>query len=181
MLLVAPALIEVLRGWRPARDRPARVAAALGPAIGTGLYLAWVEWQYGAWSLPLRLQNSTDLRGGWDDPISAVWGAVRALVSDGELGDGLHVPWIGVFALLLVVTFARWPASYGVFAALVLALALSAENLGSFERYGLFAFPLVLGLATITSDARVERAVLTACGAALAGFTTLVFLGAFVP
>jgi hypothetical protein len=79
------------------------------------------------------------------------------------------------------VTFRRWPASYGAFAAAVLALALSAHNLGSFERYGLFAFPLVLSLATVSSEPRVERAVLAAAGAALAGFTVLILLGAFVP
>jgi hypothetical protein len=129
----------------------------------------------------LRQQNSTDLRAGWDDPLSAIWGSARALTHSGRMGDGLHLPWIGLFAVLLAVAFARWPLSYGAFAAAVLALALSARNLGSFERYGLFAFPLVIGLATITADQRVERAVIATCGAALVGFTVLIFLGAFVP
>lgn len=181
VLLALPALIEVARTWRGGRDRAGRVAAVLGAPSGTAIYLAWAEWQHGSWSVPLRLQNRTDLRGGWENPFSAIWGSVHSLFSSGGLADGLHVPWIGLFLLLLIVVFARWPASYGVFAAAVLLLALSAHNLGSFERYGLFAFPLILGLATITSDARVERAVLITCGAALAGFTTLVFLGAFVP
>jgi hypothetical protein len=181
MLLFLPALVEALRGWPGARDRIGRVAAVLAGPVGTAIYLGWVEWQHGDWELPLRLQNSADLRAGWEDPLSAVWGSARALFSDGRVGDGLHLPWIGLFVLLLVVTFARWPASYGVFSLAVLALALSAHHLGSFERYGLFAFPLVISLATVTSEPRVERAVLTACGAAMVGFTTLVFLGAFVP
>ena len=181
MLLAVPALLEVMRGRRGGRERVARVAAVVGAPAGTAMYLAWVEWKHGDWGLPLRLQNTADLRAGWDDPFSAVWDSVQALVSDGRLGDGLHAPWIALFALLLLVTFVRWPVSYGAFAVAVLALALSARNLGSFERYGLFAFPLTIALASITSDARVDRAVLTACGAGLAAFTALIFVGSFVP
>jgi len=181
MLLALPALVEVARGWGAARDRTGRIAAVLGAPVGTAVYLAWVEWQYHDWALPLRLQNSADLRGGWDDPLSAIWGSARALVSDGRIGDGLHTPWIGLFALLLVVVFVKLPASYGLFSTAVLGLALSAHNLGSFERYGLFAFPLVIALAMLTKEPRLERVVLVAAGAALAGFTTLIFVGAFVP
>lgn len=181
VLFAIPALIEVARGWRGGRERAGRVAAVLGAPFGTAIYLAWVEWQHDSWSLPLRLQNSTDLRGGFASPLSAIGDSVHSLFSSGGLAEGLHVPWIGLFLALLVVVFVRWPASYGAFAAAVLLLALSAESLGSFERYGLFAFPLVLGLATISADPRVERVVLVSCGAALAGFTTLIFVGAFVP
>lgn len=181
MLFAIPALIEVAREWRSGRDRAGRVAVVLSAPAGTALYLAWVEWQHGDWSLPLRLQNSPDLRAGWEDPFSAVWGSVDALVSDGRIGDGLHAPWIVLFGILLVVSFRRWPSSYGWFAASVLVLALSARNLGSFERYGLLAFPLVLALASLTAEPRVERAALAAMGAGLVGFTVLVFLGAFVP
>lgn len=181
LLLALPALVEALRGWPGGRDHVGRLAAVGSAPIGTAIYLAWVEWRHGDWTLPLRLQNTAELRGGWDDPVSATWGAVRNLLSGGAVGEGLHAPWIGLFALLLVVVFARWPFSYGVFAAAVLATALSADNLGSIERYGLFAFPLVLALATLTAEARVERAVLAVSGAALTGFTALVFVGAFVP
>ena len=181
VLLALPALVEALRGWPGARDRLGRMAAVAGAPFGTAIFLAWVELRDGDWTLPLRLQNTSELRGGWDDPFSATWDAVRSLVSGGEIGQGLHAPWIGLFALLLVVVFARWPFSYGVFATAVLVSALSADNLGSIERYGLFAFPLVLALATLTSEARVERAVLAVSGAALTGFTALVFVGAFVP
>lgn len=181
MLFAIPALIEVARDWRGGRDRAGRLAAVLSAPAGTAVYLAWVEWQHGDWALPLRLQNSADLRAGWDNPFSAVWSALDTLVSHGRVGDGLHVPWIALFGILLAVSFRRWPSSYGWFAAAVLLLALSAKNLGSFERYGLFAFPLVLALASITAEPRVERAALTAMGAGLVGFTVLVFLGAFVP
>lgn len=181
MLLAIPALVEVVRGWNAASDRPRRIAAVLGAPVGTAMYLAWVGWRYHDWELPIRLQNRSDLRGGWDDPIHAIWGSAKALFSDGRIGDGLHLPWIGVFAVLLVVVFVKLPASYGLFSTAVLGLALSAHNLGSFERYGLFAFPLVMALAMLTDEERIERAILVACGATLAGFTTLIFLGTFVP
>ena len=181
MLLALPAIIEAFRGWGAARDRGARLISVLGAPLGTAIYLAWVGWKYDDWALPLRLQNSSDLRGGWDDPLSAIWGSAKALFNDGRIGDGLHVPWIGLFAVLLVVVFVKLPISYGVFSTAVLGLALSAQHLGSFERYGLFAFPLLIGLALVTSEPRVERATLAMTGAALAGFTTLIFLGAFVP
>jgi len=181
VLLALPALVEALRGWPGARDRIGRIAAVVSAPAGAAGFLAWVEWKYEDWTLPLRLQNTPDLRGGWADPFSAAWSSVRHLVSGDELGEGLHAPWIALFLVLLVVVFARWPFSYGVFAFSVLAMALSAESLGSIERYGLFAFPLVLALATITGEPRVERAVLTFSGAALTGFTALVFVGAFVP
>jgi hypothetical protein len=181
VLLALPALVEVLRGWPASRDRAGRIAAVLAAPAGAAAFLAWVEWRFHDWTLPLRFQNTSDLRGGWGDPFTATWSAIRHLVSGGELGEGLHAPWIGLFALLLVVVFARWPVSYGVFALSVLAMALSAESLGSIERYGLFAFPLVIALATITGEPRVERAVLAVSGAALTGFTALVFVGAFVP
>ena len=181
MLLAIPALVEVARGWNAASDRPQRLAAVVGAPVGTAAYLAWVGWRYHDWALPLRLQNRADLRGGWDDPLHAIWGSAKALVSDGRIGDGLHIPWIGLFAVLLLVTFLKLPASYGLFSTAVLGLALSAHNLGSFERYGLFAFPLIIALAIVTDEERIERAVLVACGATLAGFTTLIFLGTFVP
>jgi hypothetical protein len=91
------------------------------------------------------------------------------------------VPWILVFGLLLVVAFRTLPVSYGAWSAVLLLAALTGHTLGSFERYGLGAFPLVLALAVVTRRPDVERAVLLGCGAALAGFTTLLYLGAFVP
>jgi hypothetical protein len=181
LLLAIPAAIEAGRGWNGARDRVSRVAAVIGAPLGTALYLGWVQLHFHDWGLPLRLQNSSDLRGGWDDPVSAIWSSVRALVSDGRIGDGLHVPWIGLYALLLVVVFVRLPSSYGWFSLAVLGLALSGHSLGSFERYGLFAFPLIVALAMLTDEPRLERAVLTCAGAALAGYTMLIFVGAFVP
>jgi hypothetical protein len=143
------------------------------------VYLLWVGHVYGDWQLPLRLQNSADLRGGYADPVSTVWHAVRSL-NGGALGEGLHVPWIAVFAVLLVVAFRTLPVSYGAWSAVLLLSALTGHTLGSFERYGLAAFPLVLALALVVRPP-LERSVLIASGAALTAFATLAFVGAFVP
>ena len=79
------------------------------------------------------------------------------------------------------VCFRRWPASYGAFAAAVLAVALSSKNLDSLERYALGAFPLVLALATLLTEVWLERAWLTLSAAALEGYALLALLNAYVP
>ena len=178
MTLLVPAVIEALRHRRRLLSR---VPAIVAPVIGGGLYLAWVGHVYGDWKLPLRLQNATDLRGGWANPLATVWHAVHSLVHGGKLGEGLHVPWIAVFAVLLVIAFRTLPFSYSAWSAVLLVSALTGHTLGSFERYGLGAFPLVIALAIAIRPPLVERAALIASGAALAGFTALAFVGAFVP
>jgi hypothetical protein len=183
MTLALPALIEAVRLARsaPWRAVVARAAAIVGPVVGGGAFLAWAGHVYGDWQLPLRLQNSSDLRGGWANPVSTVLDAVRALGSGERLGEGLHAPWILVFGVLLVLAFRLLPVSYGAWSAVLLLSALTGHTLGSFERYGLAAFPLVLTLAIVTRHAPVERVLLVGSAAALTGFATLVFVGAFVP
>jgi hypothetical protein len=183
MTLVLPAAIEAARGMRnrPRRAWLPRFAAIAGPVAGGGTYLLWAAREHGDWLLPLRLQNTTELRGGWANPVATVWDATRELLTGEHLGEGLHVPWIIVFGLLLVVALRALPVSYGAWSAVLLLAALTGHTLGSFERYGLGAFPLVLALALLTRRPDVERAALLGCGAALAGFTALLFLGAFVP
>lgn len=180
--LALPALFEAWPGWRRQRSATiARLAAIAGPVVGTGLYLVWVQREYGDWQLPLQLQNDPELRGGWANPVSTIWDAVHSLVSSGSLGEGLHVPWIGLYLLLLVVCFRRLPVSYGAYAGALLLAALTGHTLGSFERYGLAAFPLLLALAIVLRAPALERAALLVCAAGLTGFTTLTFLNTFVP
>jgi hypothetical protein len=182
MTLALPALIEGVRIGRtlPWRAWSSRAAALLGPVLGGGLYLAWAQHVHGDWLLPMRLQNSAELRGGWANPLSTIWGAVDAVTTQ-EWREALHVPWIAVFAVLLVIAFRTLPASYGAWSAVLLLSALTGHTLGSFERYGHAAFPLVLALAIAMKSLAVERAALVACGAAFSAFAALLFLGAFVP
>jgi hypothetical protein len=181
--LMVPAAIEAARGLSlvPRSGRLARVAAVVGPGAGLGGYLAWVHATYGDWSLPVSLQGTDELRGSFANPVLRALDSVAGFFGDERFGDGFHAPWIILYLVLLVVVFRRWPASYGAYAAVLLVVALSAEDIGSFERYGLSAFPLILGAAGVVAGRGVERMALTLSAGGLAGFATLAFLGTFVP
>ncbi len=181
--LVLPMAIEAIRGWSKASpaERGARVAAVASPFVGLGGYLIWVESHFGDWRIPLRAQTAADLRGEFINPIIKIIDAIGGMFGDERLGEGLHSPWILLYAFLLFIVFRGWPASYGVYAAVILLFALSAESLGSFERYGLSAFPLTLGLAQVLTRPAIERAVIVGLGAAMTAFAVLIFTGSFVP
>ena len=181
--LVVPAAVEVARGLRalPWREWVARGAAVAAPAVGLASYLAWVGAEFGNWRLPMELQETEELRGGYANPLSRAWDSFSGLLGDERFGDGLHAPWIVLYVALVVVLLWRWPLSYGLYAGVMLVVALAAEDIGSFERYGLSAFPLLLALATVVRRGRMEAVVLAATAGGLVGFSTLALLGTFVP
>lgn len=181
--LVLPAAIEAARGLRGTgvTEKLGRVAAVVAPIAGLAAFLAWVGAEFGDWTLPVSIQGNDELREGFANPVVRAWESFTGLGGEERLGDGLHAPWIVLFAALVVVLFRRWPAAYGAYAAGLLVVALSAEDIGSFERYGLSAFPLLLALATVLRPGRLETAGLVLCAGGLVGFSTLAFLGTFVP
>ncbi len=183
LVLMVPAAIEAMRNVRTVGlpELLARLAAVGAPLVGTAGYLVWVQRQTGDWLLPVRLQNVEGLRGGWENPAFRFVDSARGLLGGERLGDGLHAPWVVFFVVLVVIAFRRLPASYGAYSLAMIVLALAGRGLGSFERYGLAAFPLVMALALVVRRPEWERIVLTACGAGLVAFTTLIFVGAFVP
>ena len=65
-------------------------------------------------------------------------------------------------------------------ASLVLIPQLS-RNLGSFERHGFGAFPVVLAQASITSADWSERMAIALSVALMAGYATVAFLNLYVP
>jgi hypothetical protein len=181
VLLVVPIAIEALRERR-VTDAPgwaARSAAVLAPVAGLALYLAWVQRNFGNGRLPFTVQS--DLRGDVLDPVSRMVRGVGDLFGPERFGDGLHIPFAVAFVVLLVIVFKRWPVSYGVFAALVLLAALSADNLNSLERYALNAFPLVFAVAGITAASRAERLALAVGAGGLVSLCALAWLGVYVP
>jgi hypothetical protein len=182
-LLVVPALVEGWRGLRSSGvgEKVGRVAAVAGPVVGTGAFLGWVGWRYGNALTPIRLQAEGVHHGHLADPIVTLAHDASYLVHGHHLGEGLHLPWVVLAVGLVVVTFRKWPASYGAFAVAVLALALTGSNLDSFERYALSAFPLVLAGASLTGDKRVLRVVLVASAAGLMGYALLAFTNLYVP
>lgn len=183
IVLVVPAVIEALRTWNviPWRERWYRLAAVAAPVAGTLTYLAWVGNRYGDWLSPYRIAQEPRLRGSFTNPIANLVEAGRDLFRGDEFGSGLHLPWALLFLGLLVVTFRRFPASYGAFAAVILATVLTGDNLDSLERYALSAFPLVLAAAVLTRHWLAERVTLLLSVAGLVGYATLIFLGASIP
>ena len=183
VLLAVAALVEALRAdEHGARPSPAgRLAAVAGPLLGCGAFVAYVGVRYGDTLAPVHIQDQTSLRGGFTDPLRTLAHDARLLVHGQHLGTAAHLPWVLVALGLLVVTFRQWPASYGAFAAAVLAVAVTARNLDGFERYALSAFPLVLTGATLTASVRVERAVLTLAAAGMALSALLAFANLAVP
>jgi len=182
-LLALPVLIEAARGLRALRwqGRLTRAAAVVAAPLGTGLYLAWVGDRFGDPLGPLETQSSGDLRGRWVDPVTRILDAIADAPSEGFLGEALHLPWIVLFGGLAVLVGRRLPASYTAYTVAVLVLAVSAESLGSFERYALAAFPLAMVAAGLLRRPELARVVLLVSCAALAVFTAMTLLMVFVP
>jgi hypothetical protein len=183
VLLAIPAAIEAGRGLRAAGvgERLRRALPVVTPLVGAGTFLVWVWVRFDDPLLPLRVQNRGYLRGGWANPLATVAESVGDLFG-GEVGrNAIHLPWIVVITALVVVSFRRWPASYGAFAAASLIMAVSARNLGSFERYGFGAFPVVLALASITTTDWSERMAIGLSVALMTGYATVAFLNLYVP
>ena len=179
--LAAPAAIELVRVWRSAKndERALGVAAVCSPFVATGAYLLWVGKVFGDAWLPFTVQNT--LRGTSANPFTRLWDGLSQMFGTERLADGLHIPFAIAFVVLLVLTFRWWPVSYGVFAAIVLAAALGAENLNSLERYGINAFPLALTLAIAIQHPKVDRVVTTILAGGVVALSALAWTGAYVP
>ena len=189
VLLVVPVAIEAGRslyrlrrsgslGWRAVLPR---LASVLGPPAGLATFLAWVWARYGDALLPLHVQEEPRRRGHVVDPLTALLHEGRGILHGQHVGSGLHVPWAIGLAVLLVVCFRRWPASYGAFATVMVLAVLTSKNLDSLERYALSAFPFILVGASLTASERLERATLVLGAAAMEGYAVLAFLNAVVP
>jgi hypothetical protein len=182
VLLAAPLAIEAIRAWRAdgvlGTRQLARLAGAAAPVVGFGAFLVWVGHTFGDAFAPLTAQSA--LRGE-ANPVSRLFRGVGDMFGDQRFGDGLHIPFVIAFVLLLIVVWRRWPLAYSVYASLVLVVALSADNLNSVERYALNAFPLLFAIADLTSTVRRERVALAICGSGLLGLCALAWLSIYVP
>jgi hypothetical protein len=160
--------------------RAAAVAAALAPLAGLGVFLAWSARAFGDGWLPLRVQTQAGHHGGLRDPLSTFAHDARGVFHH-HLGTALHLPWVVLVAVLLVLCWQRWPASYGAFATAVVLVAVSGSNLDSFERYAISAFPLILVGAGLLTRPVVERTVLVLAALGMAGYAVLAFSNVVVP
>jgi hypothetical protein len=183
VLLVVPLAVEAWRGFSAssARDRAARVAAVVAPVAGLAAYLAWVGTRFGDAFEPLTVQNRRDLRGGFVDPVTRVIDAIGDLGGGDRFGSGLHIVWVALCAVLVVLLARRLPASYAWYGATAVVLALTARNLDSFERYAMSTFPLVIGVGLLVAREQLDKAVLALAAGGLVLYSTLAFLGQYVP
>jgi hypothetical protein len=182
VLLALAVAAELIRWW-PRLGRNARLTglvAVAAPFVGLAAFLAWSKHVVGDWWAPLRVQLQSSHHGGLADPFSTLYHDATGVLHH-HVGTALHVPWVVLALAMLWVCWRRLPAPYTLFAAAVLAVAVAGSNLDSFERYALSAFPLSMAAATVLTGPRLERAVLSLLGAALAGYALLAFLNISVP
>jgi hypothetical protein len=182
VLLVLAVLAELVRWWtRLGRsERAAGIAALAAPFVGLLAFGAWAHHEVGDWWAPLRVQTQNAHHGGLTDPFTELYHDASGLLHH-HVGTALHVPWVLLALAMLVVCWRRLPAPYTLFAAGVLAVAVSGSNLDSFERYAMSAFPLSMGAALVLGEPQLERTVLTLLAAGLAGYALLAFLNISVP
>ena len=164
--------VQPVCGSRHGDSRTARVRSLLGVRG---------RWRYGDAFAPLRIQEESGHRGALANPLSTLAHDASLLVHGSHLGTALHLPWVVLAVLLVVVAAMRLPASHAAFAFCILAVALTASNLDSFERYALSAFPLVVAGASLYRSPRSETTVLVLATAGLACYSMLAFTGLYVP
>jgi hypothetical protein len=182
VLLALVVAVELIRWWiRLGRaQRLVGLVAVGAPLLGLAGFGVWAHHEVGDFWAPLRVQVESGHHGGLSDPFVTLVHDARGVFHH-HVGTALHVPWVIVAAVLLVVCWRLLPAPYTVFAAAILAVAVSGTNLDSFERYALSAFPLAAAAALLCRRPLVERVVLTVLPAALAGYALLAFLNISVP
>ena len=182
ILLGVPLLLIALSGLRTAgwAGRGRRVLAVASPALGALPYLLWAQIDRGDWYAPYRVQSIPGLRGGFLDPFSRIGRALLTLAHGGVGVDG-HDLWAPVAVALLVPAVRRWTPALAALAAITMMVALSAENLGSFERYVWASVVPVMTLAWLCRGKRARRVAPLAAGTGLAVLAFLAFLGYYVP
>ncbi|WP_241841921.1 hypothetical protein [Pseudofrankia sp. BMG5.36] len=182
LLLVAPMAIEAARGPRSASPRwwLPRLGAVVAPAAGAAIYVAWSAATYHDGLAPLTMQRDAARHGAAGNPLSVLWDAAQGTIH-GEVGTGLHVPWLLVALVALVLMTRLLPASYSVWCALVLLTVFTGSNLDSSERYVFGAFPFVLVAALALGRRTVWPFALAASATLMTVYATLAFTLAYVP
>ena len=177
-----PLAILALDGIRHASwpSRARRLAAVVSPALGAAPYLLWAQLDRGDWYAPYRVQTIPGLRGDFVDPVTRLGRAVITIAGGGvgAKGHDLVVP---VAVLLLVPAVLRWSKPLAALAIVSTTVALSAENLGSFERYLWASVVPVLTVAWLCRGPVASRVAPVVAGTGLAVLATLAFLGYYVP
>jgi Mannosyltransferase (PIG-V) len=182
-IIAVPALlVEAARGARQAGwgERLQRLGVVVAPIIGAGAYLVWVQATIGDARQRVFAVQVDVYDRSFRDPVVRVWDAGYDLFF-GHHASGVPFPWALLCIALTVVVARRLPAGYTVLCASVLLLALSSDNIDSFERYALRAFPLVIAGALLLRSERSRWLVLSGSAAGLLAYGLVTFVGANVP
>ena len=160
VLLAVPVLIEACRGFSTAamRERVARAVAVVAAPVGTLVYLGWVGATRDDFLLPYSVQTTQPAPRRAREPVLDACGTRSMGVFDHRVGTALHVPVArrdGRAGRGRVRCAGRSRTACS--RQLVVASSVTSTNLDSLERYGLFAFPLVLAVADLT-ERRLRRA-----------------------
>jgi hypothetical protein len=179
LLLTVPVAWEALH-VKGRKDLGPRLAAVASPVLATGVYLLWAGARFGNALLPYSVQNIPLLRGHVDNPVTVVIRALAA-VTTGHVGHQGHEITVLVLVVLVILCWSRWPTAYALFATVSVGAALAAQYLGSLERYGFDAFPLVFVAAGLFRSRRANTILLILCGAGMIAYAAAAFWGAYVP
>lgn len=181
-LITVPLVIEAARGVRATglAERARRALAVVAPGAVTAGYLGWVELVTGdGWGNVVRVQTATYDRT-LRDPITSLVVTGTDLVA-GHQAKGVAFVWAVVAIALVVVAFRHLPASYGAYGLATFLVAFSADNVDSFERYLLRAFPLVMAAALVLRREWQQRMAISIGLSGLTVYAAVIFLGAEVP
>ena len=186
IVLALPVLVEALRGLPglPRKDALVRFAAVVAPGAGLAAYLGWCWYRFGDPLAPLSTQADPGLRGALlFNPLHSITGAWNGVL-DGSVrqaAPGLHIGWAAVALWLLWAGRRLLPASWTVFAATILLLALTARGFSSFERYAASALPLLVVGAVKLNTPRRRGIAVAVGGALLLAYSFTAFLHAYIP
>lgn len=182
VLLGVPLALLALDGLRRAGwgERARRLAAVASPAIGAAPYLVWAQLDRGDWYAPYRVQSIPGLRGDFVDPITRLGEAVLT-IAGGGVGTKGHDLVVPVAVALLVPAVLRWSRPLAAFTVVSTAIAFSAENLGSLERYLWASVVPVLTVAWLCRGPLAARIAPIVAGAGMATLAFLAFVGYYVP
>ena len=182
VLLAVPVAVLAVGGFRQAGwgERFRRAMAVASPALGAAPYLLWAQIDRGDWYAPYRVQSMPGLRGDFVDPFTRV-GRALATLAGGGVGVDAHDLWVPFAVALLVPAVRRWSPALGALVVVTTVVALSAERLGSFERYVWASVVPVLTVAWLCRGPRASRVAPVVAGSGLAILSTLAFLGYYVP
>ncbi len=182
--LVAIALfVAVLDDLRRRRGVVVRLAAVVAPGVGTVGYLAWLQWRFDSWRVPLDSQRV--FRAGWHEPVSRLVTAVVD-VAGGQFRDVFNASFAVGAIVVIILAARRLPVGWSIYTAVTLVIALAANNINSLGRYAFTAFPLAVMVAVAQQrlPARwhwLGRLLLPMSGVLMAGYAVAAWSGRMIP